>query len=96
MVNLRIVARSAVWQESRLAPPSHEIQPKPRRRQIWAADGAAVDVPVVPRSSLQSGHTLKGPAIIEDFGATVRVLDGQLVRVMGSGVLEIEVEHGDA
>jgi N-methylhydantoinase A len=94
MVNLRIVARSPVWQSSRLAAPSHDERLKRRQRQIWAADGSSINVPVVPRSSLQAGETLKGPAIVEDFGATVRVLDGQLVRVLGSGVLEIEVENG--
>ncbi len=94
MVNLRIVARSQVWQSSRLAAPSHDERLKRRQRQIWAADGGNINVPVVPRSSLQAGETLQGPAIVEDFGATVRVLDGQLVRVLASGVLEIEVENG--
>lgn len=94
MVNLRIVARSQVWQSSRLAASLHDERLKRRQRQIWAADGSSIDVPVVPRSSLQAGETLRGPAIMEDFGATVRVLDGQLVRVLGSGVLEIEVENG--
>ena len=64
-----------------------------RRRQLWIADGESLEVPVVQRQNLEPGKTLKGPAIVEDFGATVRVLEGQLVRVLNSGVLEIEVEH---
>ena len=94
MVNLRIVARSAVWQSSQLSPPVHDERLTRRHRKIRGAGGDAIDVPVVPRSSLKRGETLNGPAIIEDLGATVRILDGQRVHVMASGVLEIEVGHG--
>ena len=93
IVNLRLVARTPVWRGGRVALPVASTSVAPRRRRLWRADGDSLEVPVVQRQSLEPGQSLRGPAIIEDFGATVRVLQGQLVGVLQSGVLEIEVEH---
>jgi N-methylhydantoinase A len=93
IVNLRLVARAPVWGGTRLAQPGRRAASAISRRLVWGADGESLEVPVVQRHALEPGQTLKGPAIIEDFGATVRVLGRQLVRVLQSGVLEIEVDH---
>ena len=44
-------------------------------------------MPVWRRSALESGATLDGPLIVEDFGATIRILSGQTLEVRPSGVL---------
>jgi N-methylhydantoinase A len=93
IVNLRLVARTPVWRGGRVALPVASTSIAARRRRLWRADGDSLEVPVVQRQTLEAGQSLRGPAIIEDFGATVRVLEGQLVRVLPSGVLAIEVEH---
>jgi N-methylhydantoinase A len=93
IVNLRLVVRAPVWGGAQLAQRAHRTPGTLGRRRVWGADGESFEVPVVQRHSLQHGQTLQGPAIIEDFGATVRILDRQLVRVLKSGVLEIEVDH---
>ncbi len=91
IVSLRLVARSQVWEAYRLAHSEADSRAVPRRRALWMADGTRMDVGVFPRASLDPGDIVEGPAIVEDFGATVRVLPGQRVRVRDSGVLEIEV-----
>jgi N-methylhydantoinase A len=93
IVNLRLVAHSPVWSGARLAPPAGLQRAERRQRRVWTADGERVELPIIQRHSLEPGMTMVGPAIIEDFGATVRVLAGQFVRVAASGVLEIEVDH---
>jgi N-methylhydantoinase A len=96
IVNLRLIARSAVWSQGGLAARHSGQGGADGRRQVWAADGTSLGVPVVQRHSLKPDRTIQGPAIIEDVGATVRVLEGQVVRVLKSGVLEIEVDHVEA
>lgn len=93
IVNLRLVARTPVWGSGRVALPVARRSIAARRRRLWVADGESLEVPVVQRQNLEPGQTLQGPAIIEDFGATVRILQGQIVRVLNTGVLEIEVEN---
>ncbi|MEL0110833.1 MAG: hypothetical protein VW835_03785, partial [Rickettsiales bacterium] len=58
-----------------------------RRRALVSEDGSLADVRVVRRDALQPGDNLIGPAIVEDFGATIRVLDGQSLEVRSSGML---------
>ncbi len=96
IVNLRLIARSAVWGHGGLAAHHSDQSGADGRRRVWAADGSSLGVSVVQRHNLKSDRTIQGPAIIEDIGATVRVLDGQVVRVLKSGVLEIEVDHVEA
>ncbi len=64
-----------------------------RRRRIATADGGRTEVDVIRRADLQPGQVLAGPVIVEDFGATIRVLAGQTATVKLSGVLEIEVAN---
>jgi N-methylhydantoinase A len=96
IVNLRLVARSAVSDVIGIAPPRVEGASTKRQRKIWEADGKSVDVWVIPRRSIEPGGVVEGPAILEDFGATVRIHDGQLVRCLPSGVLEIEIDGSGA
>ena len=60
-----------------------------RRRMVFDESGASFEVPVMPRSTLTPGRRVQGPVIVEDFGATIRVLGGQSLVVRDSGVLVI-------
>ena len=94
LVNLRLVARAPIWDggwPGQAAHPSTGSGPEKRRkRQVFRADGRAMDVDVIPRQTLTAGERLDGPAIVEDFGATIRILDGQVAEVRTSGTLVIE------
>jgi N-methylhydantoinase A len=94
VVNLRLVARARLWRGQH---PTMLAQPSgggARRRRIATADGGRTEVDVIRRADLQPGQVLAGPMIVEDFGATIRVLAGQTATVKLSGVLEIEVANG--
>ncbi len=92
LVNLRLVASGAVddggW--PRLALEGRNAAA--RSRQVISEDGSCREVPVWRRDALKEGLSLEGPAIIEDFGATIRLLDGQKLEVRPSGRLELS-EH---
>ena len=92
LVAARLVARRKVWPggwpELRLGDA---VVSRPRSlRSIHDRTGAKRETPVIPRATLQPGETVRGPAIIEDFGATIRVLAGQRMLVRNSGVLAID------
>jgi N-methylhydantoinase A len=90
IVNLRLVASAAVW--SGTWPEmtvTEDPGPGERKRRVLSANGDETEIPVIPRGSLKAGKTWNGPLIIEDFGATIRVIAGQSVGVCPSGVLEI-------
>jgi N-methylhydantoinase A len=59
------------------------------RPVVFARSAAAVRTPVYWRPQLAAGHTLAGPAIIEEYGATVPVHPGFGVRVDKFGNLLI-------
>ncbi|MGE4219734.1 MAG: hydantoinase/oxoprolinase family protein [Alphaproteobacteria bacterium] len=91
LVNLRLVAHAPVWQGGWPAAPATEGDaPPPRRRRVHAADGSAAEVAVWRRDAIRPGAVLDGPLIVEDFGATIRVLAGQRATALPSGVLLIE------
>ncbi|MGI9476106.1 MAG: hydantoinase/oxoprolinase family protein [Hyphomicrobiaceae bacterium] len=93
IVNLRLVARAPVFQGSRVRQSATHSEMQSRRtRQVWISGDDHVAMDVVARGSLSPSERLVGPVIIEDFGATIRVLDGQVVTVGESGSLSIGVE----
>ena len=90
VVNLRLVASAAIWDgtwpETGMTDLSGQAE---RTRRVLSSNGVEKEVPVIPRARLKAGEMRKGPLIIEDFGATIRVIEGQSVEVRPSGVLEI-------
>lgn len=87
IVNLRLVVASAVREGAWPQVQLDVDQTAPRMRAITSPDGTAQDVPVLRRDSLTVGDIVAGPAIVEDFGATIRVLEGQVLQVGASGML---------
>jgi N-methylhydantoinase A len=72
-----------------IATGSGSPEPKSRRR-VWYVDGAH-EVPVFERADLCFGHTILGPALIEE-DASVTVLEtGHRLRPHAAGHLLIDV-----
>jgi N-methylhydantoinase A len=92
VVNLRTIARTPVWAGSRLTQRIAETDELPQHRDVWISAETKISMPTRPRGSLSLGERLEGPVIIEDFGATIRVLESQSVTVGEHGTLTIEVE----
>jgi N-methylhydantoinase A len=91
LVGVRLVARCPVWKGGWPSIPrqSGDADKEPHEREIFDADGRSRVVKVMRRSQIVSGQRLEGPLIIEDFGATIRVLEGQTVIAKPSDVLII-------
>jgi N-methylhydantoinase A len=89
VVNLRLVARAPVWRQGwpGTANTSDADRPGERRRTVYDVEGGEQEIRVLARDALGPGQRLAGPAIVEDFGATIRILDGQYMEVRSSGVL---------
>jgi N-methylhydantoinase A len=92
VVNLRTVSRTPIWQGSRIFQRMAETGEATRYRDVWISADRNIAMPIRQRSSLSPGERLDGPVIIEDFGATIRVLESQSVAVGEHGTLTIEVE----
>ncbi len=92
LVNLRLVARAAIWHKGwpRVDDSAASSAGADRTRTIIAGDETQSEVRVIRRANLKPGECLTGPVIVEDFGATIRVLPAQTVNVLPSGVMVIE------
>jgi N-methylhydantoinase A len=88
-VNARVAAVGAVSQreQDRKSASSSEVCSPRSRRQAYL--GGWREVPVYALDSLQPGHSLTGPAIIEAETTTVLVDTGDRVTVNGLGWLDI-------
>ena len=62
------------------------------RRMHLARNGAAVDVPVLPRDSLTAEATHAGPAVIDAGDTTIWIAPGHIAHLDATGSLVIEKE----
>src|SRR5262249_3854438 len=85
IVNYRLTARGRL---RRPAPPRHApatAAPTPlEHRAVWFDVVAALDTPVLDRAALAPGHTLTGPAVIEQLDATTLLYPGDRLGVDGA------------
>ena len=81
LVNLRLTVTAAsadlVWPETKLNATGESVG---TRMQVLE-DGTNREISVVRRHDLTAGEELTGPAIVEDFGATIRILSGHFLAV---------------
>jgi N-methylhydantoinase A len=71
----------------KLATPREAPEPKAARPVYFG--GAFRDTPIYDRATLPPGHSLAGPAVIEEFGSTTVVFPGQQLSVDPHGILVI-------
>ncbi len=82
IVNYRLTARGRLRQPEapRHAPAAAAPTPL-ERRDIWFEADAPVATPVYDRAGLAPGHTLTGPAVIEQLDATTLLYPGDRLTV---------------
>ncbi len=69
----------------RIAAATEPAQPVARRAVVYA--GGRLDTPVYHRAALRDGHTIAGPAIIEEAASVTVLNPGQRLTVDGYGNL---------
>jgi len=93
IVNVRLTARGRLFEEpaaSELGDPGPLPEPF-ERRPVRFMPEHAVDCPVHDRESLRAGHTLKGPAIVEQLDSTTPIFPQDAVVVDRAGNLVIRI-----
>ena len=96
IVNVRLTARGRLVDAPQ--PPA-AVDPGPLpppigRRPVRFAAGTAVDCPMHDRASLQAGHVLDGPVIVEQLDSTTPIFPGDRATVDSSGNLIIRLGDG--
>jgi N-methylhydantoinase A len=88
LVAVRTAVTLPVWRGGVPQAAPADAGPARTEREVRDETGAARDWPVLRRVALTPGQSVDGPALVEDSGATVRVLDGQRL-TCDEGLLEI-------
>lgn len=95
LINLRITAVGTVERTSLEVPPGEkgELQKalKTRRQVYFEEHEGFMDIPVYDRSKLTPGHTIPGPAVVEERITTVIVHPAWSLEVDGYGNLIMEM-----
>jgi N-methylhydantoinase A len=91
MVNLRLSALGKNDNRLPLVAPYHESERGQHGTRAVIFTVEPVDTPIFLRSGFKSGDCLKGPAVIEEMGATILVYPGDTMQVNEFGHLVIEV-----
>ena len=93
IINIRLTARGRLVEDSALpAPGDPGPLPAPfEHRPVRFAAAGAAGCPVYNRESLQAGHTLEGPAIIEQLDSTTPIFPGDRAAVDPAGNLVIHI-----
>ena len=97
IINARLTARGRLLRESEPSEPG-DPGPLPEpfgHRSVRFAPGDTTACPVYDRASLRPGHSLEGPAIVEQLDSTTPIFPRDTTVVDGAGNLVIRVA-GDA
>jgi N-methylhydantoinase A len=82
MVNVRLTARGISADPPVQRKPSVGGVPRPRsRREVWFASDKPLSVDIYDRGALAPGHEISGPAVIEQFDATIVLHPGDTAKV---------------
>jgi N-methylhydantoinase A len=91
MVNLRLSALGRLEKKLPLAARQRDEDRGERGRRPVIFESEAVECPVYLRSGFRPGDRLKGPAMVEEIGATILVYPGDRMEVNKFGHLVIDV-----
>jgi len=90
-VNLRVTGVGPIRRpELRRAPTTGVVRPTGERPVCFDADAGYAPTPVYWRPDLPAGAVVTGPAVIEEYGATVPLHPGFTTTVDGYGNLVVE------
>jgi N-methylhydantoinase A len=83
MVNLRLAARGRLKfdEPQRTVPSSVGLATPVDERHIWFEAGKKALAKVFERSALRPGHTISGPAVVEQLDTTTLIFPGDIARV---------------
>ncbi len=93
VVNARLSASLPLWPHGLPAAAAPTDATTTTRRVVDAA-GRATELPVWPRGTIPPDEPVDGPMLVHDDSTTVRVLAGQRVKALPSGVLQIVDAEG--
>ena len=95
VINFRLAARGSLHGPTRSAAPLTDDPPPPpiAQRAVFFEPDAAIDSPVFARDDFGRGHTITGPAVIEQFDATTLVYPGDVLRIDHHNNMRIEVRR---
>ncbi len=95
IVNLRIKATGIVDKlELSTVGSCNGTDAKSRfTREVYFSDRGFQTTPVYAREDLLAGHTLKGPAIVDQLDTTTVVFPREIARVDAQGAIFIEIDH---
>lgn len=91
IVNLRLSALGKLPDKLPLASASRTEDRGERGARRVIFETKALDCPIYLRSGFKAGDRLKGPAVIEELGATILVYPGDSMQVNEFGQLVIEI-----
>ncbi|MDE0812224.1 MAG: hydantoinase/oxoprolinase family protein, partial [Alphaproteobacteria bacterium] len=93
IVNIRLAAVGRTAPKQKASPASRSETPPSSTgsRAVWFEAETAVETPVYERSTLLAGHTIRGPAVVEQLDALTIIHPGDLAKVDGHGNLIIDV-----
>jgi N-methylhydantoinase A len=93
MVNIRLAARGIRQKLKMPAVASGGDAPKPRTARKVCLESADRfdDCPVYARDTLAAGMEIEGPALIEEYGSTTVMFDGDRAKISGTGEIIIQV-----
>ncbi len=95
IINYRLTARGRLHQPSEAVVPDVvdvALEPTPMAmRQVYFTADVSITTPVFDRTALAPGHTITGPAVIEQLDATTLVYPDDQLRVDPFHNLLIEV-----
>ena len=95
IVNLRIKATGIVDKlELSTVGSCNGTDAKSRfTREVYFSDRGFQTTPVYAREDLLAGHTLEGPAIVDQLDTTTVVFPREIARVDAQGAIFIEIDH---
>ena len=96
VVNYRLTARGRVFDEAlpERTPPRRAAPAPSAHREVWFSGTESVRSAVYLRESLEPGHRIEGPAVVEQLDATTLIFPRDSAHVDAAGNLVISLASG--
>ncbi|OED39332.1 methylhydantoinase [Chromatiales bacterium (ex Bugula neritina AB1)] len=96
VVNVRLSASARLHEESEAAAPAviSDEPPSSGTREVYFSAESSIAARIYARTDLKPGHTLTGPAIVEQLDTTTPIYPGDAAEVTPDGHLVIQIGTG--